>query len=136
LKSYRKIRSLFNTGERFRQHPFLVYYSINPQSEDAEEDVLQMGVSVGTKNFKKAVTRNLLKRRTREVYRKNKKDLKEVLIEKKVSMGVFFVYINTEISEYAEIELAMKSILKKLASITSNSLHQQINKSTNQQLNN
>jgi hypothetical protein len=41
-------------------------------------------------------------------------------LAKGLSMGVFFVFTNTSISEYAEIELAMKSALKKLCSINSN----------------
>lgn len=131
LKSFRKIRLLFDAGERFRQHPFLVYYSLLiPETTTSEDELLQMGISVGTRNFKKAVTRNLLKRRTREAYRKHKVELKEVLQTKGYAMSVFFVYTHAEVSEYAEIEQAMVAALKKLI----NSIAQQINKLTNKQL--
>ena len=71
------------------------------------EGVLQMGVSVGKRHFKRAVDRNLLKRRIREAYRKQKLELKENLLVSGISMDIFFVYSNARISEYAEIESAM-----------------------------
>jgi ribonuclease P protein component len=75
------------------------------------EGVLQMGVSVGKRHFKRAVDRNLLKRRIREAYRKQKLELKETLMVSAISMDIFFVYSNARISEYAEIETAMTSAL-------------------------
>jgi len=71
------------------------------------EGVLQMGVSVGKRHFKRAVDRNLLKRRIREAYRKQKHDVKETLTALGISMDIFFVYSNARISDYAEIETAM-----------------------------
>lgn len=78
------------------------------------EGVLQMGVSVGKRHFKRAVDRNLLKRRIREAYRKQKLELKENLILSDISMDIFFVYSNARISDYAEIETAMTSALVAL----------------------
>ena len=77
-------------------------------AEDREvEGILQMGVSVGKRHFKRAVDRNLLKRRIREAYRKQKHDVKETLTALGISMDIFFVYSNARISDYAEIETAM-----------------------------
>jgi len=81
---------------------------------DAVEGVLQMGVSVGKRHFKRAVDRNLLKRRIREAYRKQKHELKETLIALGISMDIFFVYSNARISDYAEIETAMTNGLSLL----------------------
>lgn len=135
LKSYRKIRLLFDAGERFRQHPFLVYYTLSTSDVTvADDEVLQMGVSVGTRNFKKAVTRNLLKRRTREAYRKNKPELKEALQTKGYLMSVFFVYTHSQITDYKEIELAIKTAIIKLITRASSWQAQRLNYSTNKQI--
>lgn len=75
------------------------------------EGVLQMGVSVGKRHFKRAVDRNLLKRRIREAYRKQKHELQATLSASGISMDIFFVYSNARISDYAEIETAMASAL-------------------------
>ena len=78
------------------------------------EGNLQMGVSVGKRHFKRAVDRNLLKRRIREAYRKQKHDVKELLVASGISMDIFFVYSNARISDYAEIETAMANGLSLL----------------------
>ena len=78
------------------------------------EGVLQMGVSVGKRHFKRAVDRNLLKRRIREAYRKQKHDVIETLTALGISIDIFFVYSNARISDYAEIETAMNNGLSLL----------------------
>ena len=78
------------------------------------DGILQMGVSVGKRHFKRAVDRNLLKRRIREAYRKQKHEVKETLTALGISMDIFFVYSNARISDYAEIETAMTNGLSLL----------------------
>lgn len=124
LKSYKRIRILFAQGQKFKVFPLVVYFllrdqesrgrlrEVNPvEGVEVVEDFLQMGVSVGKRHFKRAVDRNLLKRRIREAYRKQKLALKETLMASGISMDIFFVYSNARISDYAEIEIAMASAL-------------------------
>jgi len=137
LKSYKRIRILFATGQKFKVFPLVVYFLLRDEEAegrlreveggserlreveevegvDAVEGVLQMGVSVGKRHFKRAVDRNLLKRRIREAYRKQKHDVKETLTALGISMDIFFVYSNARISDYAEIETAMTNGLSLL----------------------
>ena len=104
--------------------PLVVYFLLRveeveglslPAEGREVEGILQMGVSVGKRHFKRAVDRNLLKRRIREAYRKQKLELKETLMESGISMDIFFVYSNARISDYAEIETAMASAMAILA---------------------
>ena len=116
LKSYKRIRILFAEGQKFRVQPLLVFYQISKNSDDRPpQDALQMGVSVGARHFKKAVDRNLLKRRIREAYRKNNLGLKEVIHAGKTSLDVFFVYAQQEMSNYQLIETAMVKALQILS---------------------
>ena len=98
-----RLREVEGGSERLRE-----VEELNLPAEGREvEGILQMGVSVGKRHFKRAVDRNLLKRRIREAYRKQKHELKETLIALGISMDIFFVYSNARISDYAEIETAM-----------------------------
>jgi len=63
LKSLKAIRHLFENLQKCKASPMLVYYHVEPiNSSDSEAFPLKMGVSVGARNFKKAVDRNLMKR--------------------------------------------------------------------------
>lgn len=115
LKSYKKIRLLFEKGQKLKLYPIVVYYHIK-QSSSASLDnrTVQMGVSVGTRYFKKAVDRNLIKRRIREAYRKNNAALKRELMKNESSLDVFFVYTTTELFAYDQLESTMVKVLQVL----------------------
>ena len=68
LCSKKLIKELFNRGSSFYLYPFKVLVLEN-ESPNKSHQVL---FSVPKRNFKKAVDRNLLKRRIREAYRLNK----------------------------------------------------------------
>ena len=111
LKSYKRIRILFAQGQKFKVFPLVVYFLLRDEEVEKVEGMLQMGVSVGKRHFKRAVDRNLLKRRIREAYRKQKLELIENLMVSGLSLDIFFVYSNARISDYSEIETAMASTL-------------------------
>ena len=72
-------------------------------------DVNRFMVSVPKKLFKRAVKRNLLKRRIRECYRKQKHNL---TIEN--GLDVLFMYSTKEILSYGQIYAAVGQIIDKI----------------------
>lgn len=112
LKSYKRIRLLFARGNRFKVDALLVYYHLRDETgAEMVGEPLQMGVSVGARYFKKAVDRNLMKRRIREAYRKNKATLKETLLANTSGLDLFFVYTSGELLAYPRIETAIQKSL-------------------------
>jgi len=96
----------------------LVYYHVEPiNSSDSEAFPLKMGVSVGARNFKKAVDRNLMKRRMREAFRVQKIPLLACLNKQGLRMDVFFVYSHALLSDYASVAQAMENALVKIISV-------------------
>lgn len=115
LKSRKQTELVFSEGKKFTLAPFRVYYlSIKDQI-----NVLQFGVGVSTKNFKKAVDRNRIKRLAREAYRLQKKILEKKLIEANSYLTVFFIYTGKELPEYKDINDKIGRVLNKLCEIVS-----------------
>ena len=74
-------------------------------------DASRILVSVPKRNFKRAVKRNLLKRRIREAYRLQKQLLPQPL-------DVMFVYLPREVLSFEEIFTAMTGVLTEIAAKT------------------
>ena len=72
-------------------------------------DVSRILVSVPKRHFKRAVKRNLLKRRIRESYRLQKELLP-------AGIDIMFVYLPREVLPSAEINAAMTAVLSAIAS--------------------
>jgi ribonuclease P protein component len=111
LCSKKAISSLFEHGNTFYTPYFKVVWgkSSVPLTWPA-----QVAFSVPRKGFRHSVTRNLIKRRMREGYRKNKKVLYEYLLSENTQI-IFIVILNSYIvPEYLTIETSMNEIINKI----------------------
>ena len=112
LCSRKIIGDLFTSGESFLVYPLKVVFL---KTELPAEVQAQVAFSASKRNFKRAVKRNLLKRRMREAYRLNKSGFYHELASKNSFIALMFVYVGKDIAEYASIEKAMISALKKIS---------------------
>ena len=83
---------------------------VREETEDAAPD--RMMVSVPKKHFKRAVRRNLLKRRIREAYRLQKSLLHEA--GDGVRYDILFTYTSAEVASFEEIRAAVATILTEV----------------------
>jgi ribonuclease P protein component len=115
LKSLKAIERLFKQGQRFTAGFFKVHYVMEKQT--AKQPV-QFGVGVSTKNFKRAVDRNRIKRLTREAYRLQKNMLQDTLKENQIRLDLFLVYTAKELplynDVYEKVGIALKKMLKQV----------------------
>ena len=125
LKKRKYIEELFNSGENFSVHPLKVYYFTRHDSdiddgtpgwsERIREPIVQFGVGVSKKNFKKAVDRNRIKRLIREAYRLRKLGLNAAVHKKKEwCLKLFILYTGKELPNYELIEQKVEEALHRL----------------------
>jgi len=112
LKSRKLIGQIFDEGESFVLQPFKIFYLFTSAPVS-----LQAGFTVSSKNFKRAVDRNRIKRLGREAYRLQKKELAEKLKRNNQRLAIFFVYIGKGLPDHQFVHKKMSQILEKLGSI-------------------
>lgn len=120
LTSKKEIERLFADGNGFNLYPIRAVWIFSIKENVGSPS--QVLISVSKKKVKKAVTRNLLKRRIREGYRLNKSDFYSFLTKNNIDCSLALVYIASDIALYSEIEKKIILILKRLESEYENSI--------------
>lgn len=131
LKSRKEIDRLFTKeGTGLNAYPIRLIYA--KTEEIRGSSLYQAGFVVPKRRFKKAVDRNLLKRRVREAFRRNKHLLEEArpqviteLVEREQraeaaqgpasQYALMFIYTGKEAQSYAYVERKMRRLLEQLA---------------------
>jgi ribonuclease P protein component len=104
LYKKKDIQELFDKGSSFYLYPFRVFIQ-----KQAGQNTNQVLFSVSKKNFKKAVDRNLIKRRMREAYRLNKASLPETF---KLQMA--YIYTAKDILLFDKFRDKMIATFKRI----------------------
>ena len=115
LCSRKIIGTLFENGNIFYNSLFKVVWDKDQNSIPGPAQVV---FSVSKRGFRLAVTRNLIKRRMREAYRKNKIALYDHLISHNIRIVFVVILKGNSVPEYATLEKTMKETINKLITLT------------------
>jgi ribonuclease P protein component len=111
LCTEKEIGTLFTNGSVNFIHPIKSIYYINNDKESGYKVL----VSVSKRNFKKAVDRNLIKRKIKEATRKNIPRISELLETKGLGINIAFIYVSKNMPSSAEIE---ETVIRQILHIT------------------
>ena len=98
------VERIHASGKRLYSHPYRLYV-LDHEGEGAVQTV----ISVPKKIFKRAVRRNLVRRRIREALRLLKTEFPEM-----GTKDMLIVYVSTEILEYGKIVDGLRNALGKI----------------------
>ncbi|WP_298297051.1 ribonuclease P protein component [Hydrotalea sp.] len=115
LKSRKQIEALFASGRQLYTYPFKILYQTTPQNRHPA--LLQAGVTVSSRHFKKAVQRNRIKRLIREAYRNNKVELQQLIVGKPIGLYLFIIYVGKEMPDGNKLSVGLQKLLIQLYSI-------------------
>ena len=86
----------------------------NEQTSSLPVDIrAQLAISVPKRNFKTAVSRNLMKRRIREAYRLHKPEFYKKLSGTDQQIALMLIFVAKEVLEYNEIEAGILKMIRK-----------------------
>lgn len=111
LHHKKDIEAIFKSKNSFLEYPFKVVYL--EKEADEKQSGIKVLISIPKKKFKKAVDRNLLKRRCKEAYRLNKAFTVNLLKKKNKELHIAFIYIATNEVDFNTISSKIILILER-----------------------
>jgi ribonuclease P protein component len=111
LCSKAQIETLFAEGRGFSVYPFKVIYQFTTPEPVYPAQIL---ISVPKRNFRHAVTRNLIRRRIREIYRKHKPGFYQNLGRLNRKCLFALIYTGKEVLKSSALEPKIIVILQRL----------------------
>jgi ribonuclease P protein component len=102
------ISLIFESGKTIYTPLFKIIWKI---SEEKLSSPAQVAISVPKKNIRLAVSRNLIKRRIREAYRKNKQTLYDSLDKKGLQIVFMVIFRKNNIPGYVTIEKSVNEFI-------------------------
>ena len=111
LKSRKLMDQLFTVGKSVSVFPLKAFY--NEVDIDLDFPV-KLGVGVSSRNFKKAVDRNRIKRLLRETYRLNKQPLLEFASSKNKKIIVFILFVEKTLPQLEVLQNKLPLLIDKL----------------------
>lgn len=119
LKSRKAIEQIFREGKSVSAFPFKLLYLFR---ESTPATPVLFGVTASSRNFRKAVDRNRIKRLTREAYRIRQPEISAKCRAGNTSLSLFFIYTGKEIVDFRTVEKAMELCLLKLNRVVDENL--------------
>ncbi|MEO7766443.1 MAG: ribonuclease P protein component [Ferruginibacter sp.] len=123
LKSRKAIEQLFKEGKSFAVYPFRILYilkkdqpGIDDKSLAANKALVQAGFTASSRNFKRAVDRNRIKRLMREAWRLQKHRL-QLPTAQKFTLVLFFIYIGKDLPGYNLVYEKTTLVIKRLTKL-------------------
>ena len=107
----KEIDQLFEKGEKFKEGSFGVIWQETKEKSEFPAKIL---ISIPKRNIPKANQRNMLKRLIKECYRKQKKSLYQLLLQKEKHIIFAIIYQKTDALKYKELESEINLILNRL----------------------
>ena len=112
LCSRTAVNLLFGEGKSLMAFPLRAAYRLRPRGEYP----VQFLISIPKKRIRRAVGRVTLRRRVREAYRLNRRELLQTpLGQAGWGVDIAFVYLDSNLAPYSVINERMQSLLSRIA---------------------